>query len=81
MPLKDPVIAEQTPAADFTIAQKWERYTADEHDIWNTLYAQQIKVLKGRAVPEFYEGLAALNLDTGGIPDLEKLNTKSELFR
>ena len=76
MPLNDPVIAEQTPAADFTIAQKWDRYSADEHDIWNTLYAQQIDVLKGRAVPEFYDGLAALNLDTGGIPDLAVLNPK-----
>ena len=76
MPLNDPVIAEQTPAADFTIAQKWERYTADEHDIWNTLYAQQIDVLKGRAVPEFYDGLAALDLNMGGIPDLNVLNPK-----
>jgi len=76
MPLNDPVIAEQTPAADFTIAQKWDRYTADEHDIWNALYAQQIDVLKGRAAPEFYEGLAALDLNRGGIPDLATLNPK-----
>ena len=76
MPLNDPVIAEQTPATDFTIAQKWERYTADEHDIWNTLYAQQIDVLKGRAVPEFYDGLAALDLNMGGIPNLAILNPK-----
>jgi len=70
MPLNDPVIAEQTPAADFT------SYTADEHEIWNTLYQQQIGVLKGRAVPEFYDGLAALNLDTGGIPNLNVINPK-----
>jgi len=76
MPLNDPVISEQTPAADFTIAQKWERYTKDEHDIWNSLYAQQIGVLKGRAVPEFYDGLAALDLNMGGIPDLTVLNPK-----
>ncbi len=76
MPLNDLVITEQTPVADFTIAQKWERYSEDEHDIWNTLYAQQIDVLKGRAVPEFYDGLAALNLHSGGIPDLEKINPK-----
>ena len=76
MPLNDPIIAEQTPAADFTIAQKWGRYSADEHDIWNTLYAQQIDVLKGRAVPEFYDGLAALDLNMGGIPDLTVLNPK-----
>lgn len=76
MPLNDPVIAEQTPADDFTIAQKWERYTQDEHDIWDTLYEQQIEVLKGRAVPEFYTGLEALDLHTGGIPNLEDINPK-----
>lgn len=76
MPLNDPVIAEQTPAADFTIDQMWARYSADEHVIWNTLYAQQIDVLKGRAVPEFYEGLAALDLNMGGIPDLTVVNPK-----
>lgn len=76
MPLNDPVIAEQTHAADFTIAQKWDRYTEDEHDIWNTLYAQQIEVLKGRAVEEFYNGLDALDLNMGGIPDLSVLNPK-----
>ena len=76
MPLNDPVIAAQTPAADFTIEQRWALYTDDEHDIWNTLYAQQIEVLKGRAVTEFYDGLSALDLNQGGIPDLAQLNPK-----
>jgi len=76
MPINDPIIAEQTPAADFTIEQRWRLYTDDEHDIWNTLYAQQIDVLKGRAVSEFYAGLAVLDLNQGGIPDLSKLNPK-----
>jgi len=76
MPLNDPIIAAQTPDEDFTIKQIWEAYTQDEHDIWDILYEQQIKILKGRAVPEFYDGLAALDLHTGGIPDLEKINPK-----
>lgn len=29
----DPVIDEQTPAADFTIEQRWDRYTPDEHRV------------------------------------------------
>lgn len=74
MPLNDPVIAEQTPAADFTIEQRWEKYTPDEHAIWQFLYEQQIKVLANRAVPEFYSGITKLNLNDGGIPNLEKLN-------
>ena len=76
MPLNDPIIAEQTPTEDFIIEQRWSKYTKDEHDIWNTLYAQQIDVLKGRAVIEFYDGLAALDLNQGGIPDLTQLNPK-----
>jgi len=74
MPLNDPIIAEQTPAADFTIEQRWEKYTPDEHAIWQFLYEQQIKVLANRSVPEFYSGITKLNLNDGGIPNLEKLN-------
>lgn len=74
MAIHDPVIAEQTPAADFTIAQKWDRYTPQEHDTWTRLYDQQISILQDRVVPEFYEGLKALDLNAGGIPDLEVLN-------
>lgn len=75
MAINDPVILEQTPKADFTIEQIWDRYTAEEHVIWGMLYEQQIEILKDRAVPEFYEGLKALNLNDGGIPNLKKLNT------
>ena len=76
MAIFDPVIAEQTPAADFTIEQKWARYTDDEHDVWRQLYDRQIKVLADHAVPEFYAGLQALNLNEGGIPDLAVINPK-----
>jgi len=74
MPIKDPIVESQTPKADFTIEQVWQAYTEDEHDIWRTLYERQIRVLRGRAVPEFYAGLKALNLNKGGIPNLEALN-------
>ncbi len=76
MGINDPVIAEQTPAPDFQIEQRWAKYTDDEHAVWRTLYERQIKVLKNRAVPEFYEGLSALNLNEGGIPDFVKVNEK-----
>lgn len=74
MSIQDPVTAAQTPREDFTIEQKWEAYTEDEHKVWDTLYTRQIDVLQSRAVPEFYAGLAALNLNENGIPNLEKLN-------
>lgn len=76
MGINDPVIAAQTPAKDFQIEQRWSLYTDDEHSIWRDLYERQIEVLQNRAVPEFYEGLSALNLNEGGIPDFGKINEK-----
>lgn len=72
----DPVIDEQTPAADFTIQQKWDRYTEAEHHVWDRLYARQLDILKGRAVDEFFKGLSLLDLGSGGIPDLNIINPK-----
>lgn len=74
MAIIDPVTAAQTPAADFTIKQCWEAYTPEEHAIWQNLYQRQIKVIKKRAVPEFFTGLSALNLNEGGIPDFARIN-------
>lgn len=76
MAINDLVTLSQTPAADFTIEQKWEAYTSEEHDIWQRLYRRQINVLESRAVPEFYNGLEVLNLNDGGIPDFDKVNEK-----
>ncbi len=76
MGIQDPVTAAQTPAEDFQIEQRWSLYTDDEHAVWRELYERQIRVLKDRAVPEFYDGLAALNLNEGGIPDLARINEK-----
>lgn len=78
MPVNDPVVAEQTPDADFTIEQKWDRYTSEEHAIWTTLYERQMGVLKDRAAPEHFRGLELLNLNEGGIPDFRRINEKLE---
>jgi phenylalanine-4-hydroxylase len=57
-------------AADYTIPQDWERYSAEEHARWRMLYARQAKLLKRFAAQEFIDGTATL--DAGdGIPDLE----------
>lgn len=61
-------------ASDWTIDQGWADYTQDEHQIWDTLYARLMQVLPGRAAPDFLEGLRALQLDRGGIPDFERLS-------
>ncbi|MBL0947030.1 phenylalanine 4-monooxygenase [Brevundimonas sp.] len=63
-------------AEDWTIPQNWSAYTPVEHDTWNTLYARQMKILPGRASQAFLNGLKALDLNTGGIPDFEAMNPR-----
>ena len=75
--MNDFVHVHETPprgaAADWTIPQDWDAYTADEHAVWATLFERQMKVLPGRACSAFMKGLDALDLSTG-IPDLRALN-------
>jgi len=56
------------------IEQDWRGYTPQEHRIWNVLFRRQSKVVTGRACGAFTRGLDALNLGTGGIPDINALN-------
>jgi len=63
-------------AADWTIPQAWTSYTADEHAMWDRLFARQTSLLPGRVVPAFIEGLDVLRLSRPGIPDFEELNAR-----
>jgi phenylalanine-4-hydroxylase len=62
--------------ADWTIPQNWERFTAEEHRVWDVLFARQSEALKGRAVADFFRGLDVLRLSKPGIPDLDELNER-----
>ena len=68
--------AAAAPAADWTIPQNWERFTAEEHGVWDILFARQQKMLAGRAVRAFEEGLDVLRLSRPGIPRLDELNER-----
>ncbi len=60
--------------ADFTISQDWGAYSAEEHDIWRTLFHRQEAVLKGRACEEFLAGVRDLGVVADEIPDFRRLN-------
>lgn len=64
--------------ADWTIDQGWSNYTAEEHGTWDILYARLLDVLPNRAAPEFIDGLKALDLGRGGIPEFEKMSDELE---
>jgi phenylalanine-4-hydroxylase len=60
--------------ADFSIEQKWQDYTEEEHAIWRLLFERQQRLLVGRACDEFLEGLGALGVAADGIPDFRRLS-------
>ncbi len=62
------------PHDDFTIAQDWSAYSAEEHGIWRTLFHRQEEILRERACPEFLAGLVGLGVAADGIPDFRRLN-------
>lgn len=63
-------------AADWTIPQDWNRYTAAEHGVWDMLFARQAKLLPGRAASAYLRGLEALKLSESGIPNFEELSER-----
>ncbi|HEX8258612.1 MAG TPA: phenylalanine 4-monooxygenase, partial [Allosphingosinicella sp.] len=79
-PVAEPTPSASTPppgvAADWTIPQHWERFTAEDHRVWDLLFARQQEMLGGRAVRAFAEGLDILRLSKPGIPDLDELNER-----
>lgn len=64
--------------ADWTIDQGWSSYSNEEHAVWDLLYKRQMDVLPGRAAPEFLDGLKALDLGRGGIPEFETMSDELE---
>ncbi len=62
------------PSPDWTIDQGWERYTAQEHATWRTLFERQKKLLPGRACDEFVAGMNALPIAADRIPDFRELS-------
>ena len=63
-------------AADWTISQDWDAFTADEHAMWDRLFARQSEMLPGRAADAFLRGIDVLKLAKPGIPDYRELNAR-----
>lgn len=63
-------------AADWTIPQRWESFTHEEHSVWDLLFARQKRALAGRAATAFHQGLERLLLSRRGIPRFDELNER-----
>jgi phenylalanine-4-hydroxylase len=59
---------------DYVVPQEWERFTADDHAVWDLLFARQVELLGTRVVTPFLDGIDLLRLSHPGVPALAELN-------
>jgi phenylalanine-4-hydroxylase len=59
---------------DFVVPQGWDAFTAEDHAVWDLLFARQVELLGTRVVMPFLEGIDLLRLGHPGIPELGELN-------
>ena len=59
---------------DYVVPQCWESFTAEDHAVWDLLFARQVELLGSRVVSPFFDGIDLLKLSHPGVPDVEGLN-------
>src|SRR4029078_4470963 len=59
---------------DFVVPQCWESFTAEDHAVWDLLFARQVALLGMRVISPFLDGIDLLRLSRPGVPDVEGLN-------
>ena len=58
----------------YVVPQEWESFNAEDHAVWDLLFARQVELLGGRVVAPFLDGIDLLRLGHPGIPELGELN-------
>ena len=64
------------PGEDWTVPERWDLFTPEDHRVWDLLFARQQAKLAGRTVRQFEEGLDVLRLNHPGIPRLDEINER-----
>lgn len=59
---------------DYVVPQCWEAFTAEDHAVWDLLFARQVELLGSRMVSPFFDGIDLLKLSHPGVPDVDGLN-------
>ena len=59
---------------DHVVPQNWEDFSAEDHAVWDLLFARQVELLGTRVVSPFLDGIDLLRLSHPGVPDVEGLN-------
>jgi len=59
---------------DYVVAQCWDAFSAEDHAVWDLLFARQVDLLGSRVVSPFLDGIDLLRLSHPGVPELAELN-------
>ena len=59
---------------NYVVSQRWAHFTAEDHAVWDLLFARQVELLGSRVVSAFLDGIDLLRLSHPGVPDLAELN-------
>jgi len=59
---------------DYVVPQRWESFTAEDHQVWDLLFARQVELLGSRVVSAFLDGIDLQRLSHPGVPDVDGLN-------
>jgi phenylalanine-4-hydroxylase len=72
----DPTHPPPGAAPDWVVPQDWEKFTPEDHAVWDLLFERQQRALAGRAVRAFHAGLDILRLSKPGIPEFAEMNER-----
>ena len=72
--LNTAAIAETAHWSDHVVDQGWEHFSAEDHAVWDLLFARQVDLLGSRVVAPFLDGIDLLRLSHPGVPQLRELN-------
>ncbi len=56
--------------------QEYEKYTPEDHKVWQLLFERQMKMLPGMATAEYLRGIERLGFVPARIPNIEEVNRR-----
>jgi phenylalanine-4-hydroxylase len=57
--------------ADYTVDQDYSQYTAEDQEIWRTLFTRQLPLIENYAAPDVLDGIRTLGANADRIPDFD----------
>ena len=68
--------APELPTDTRPAVQCWERYTADDHMVWATLFRRRMVTLESTGSRVFLDGARAIGLRPDSVPQLDEINRR-----